>query len=835
MKRHSDISRPGLLKRNTRFIMLAWSLIVAFSLGWTLYFQQHSFETMLHAEAAAIHAMDMEYRNWVIHSGGVYVPVGGRVTPSPWLSHVPERDIATPSGKQLTLLNSSFVVRLVHEGMVSSGSELRGHIASLRPINPANAADAWERQALAGFSGGSKQRASFDVMADGKTYFRFMKPMVTEQDCLKCHAQYGDKLGDIRGGVSIAIPADALLLAEQSERNALIGGHGLIWMLGLFGLFWRGRQQRSALQQVEQSEAQVTLLANSIAHAIYGQDREGACTFINAAGVKALGYKDAAELLGKNMHMLVHHTRADGTPYPYVECPTYSSIRDGRSFHVENEVLWRKDGTSFPTAYWSYPVMVEGSAQGAVVTFLDVTEQLRVKDELKRSQALLAAIVENIPAMVFLKGAGDLRFELFNRAGEALLGYARADLLGKNDDDFFPPEQADFFTRKDRAVLESRQLLEIPEEPIKTADGSEKWLHTLKIGLYDESGHPTHLLGISVDITARKQMEDALRESEARLAEAQRMAHLGHWQLDLIHNRLEWSDELYRIFEIDPQQFGATYEAFLDSVHPEEREAVNKAYSDSLRDRTSYQIEHRLLMKDGRVKYVLEKGETTYDQDGKPLRSLGTVQDVTATKFAERALREQQQVLVQALEGTIHTVSTAVELRDPYTAGHQRRVAELACAIAGAMGLGGERIKGVRLGAMIHDIGKIGVPAEVLSKPSRLTEIELQLVRQHAEMGYNILKDVTFNWPVAEIAHQHHERMDGSGYPQGLKGEAICLEARIIAVADVVESMASHRPYRPMLGMDAALEEITLHRGVLYDAQAVDACRQVLEDGFQFT
>lgn len=835
MMRHLEQSRPGLLKRNTRFIMLAWSVIVAVSLGWTLYFQRHSFETMLHNEAAAIHAMDMEYRNWVIHSGGVYVPVDGRVTPSPWLGHVPERDITTPSGRQLTLLNSSFVVRLVHEGMVSGGSELRGHIASLRPINPANAADAWERQALAGFGRGDRERASFDVMADGKTYYRYMKPMVTEQDCLKCHAQYGDKLGDIRGGVSIAVPVDAILAAERGERNALIGGHGLIWALGLFGLVWRGKQQRRSLQQLEQSEAQVTLLANSIAHAIYGQNVEGDCTFINAAGVKALGYGDAAELLGRNMHMLVHHTRPDGTPYPYAECPTYSSIRDGRSFHVEDEVLWRKDGTSFPTAYWSYPVMVDGRAQGAVVTFLDISEQRRVKDELKRSQALLAAIVENIPAMVFLKDAQDLRFELFNRAGEALLGYARADLLGKNDHDLFPPEQADFFTRQDRAVLESRRLQETLEEPIKTADGSEKWLHTFKTGLYDEAGRATHLLGISLDITARKQIEDALRESEARLADAQHMAHLGHWQLDLRSNRLEWSDELYRIFEIDPRQFGATYEAFLDSIHPEEREMVNRAYTDSLRDRTSYQVEHRLLMKDGRVKYVLEKGETTYDQEGKPLRSLGTVQDVSVTKFAERALREQQQVLEHALEGTIHTVSTAVELRDPYTAGHQRRVAELASAMAAAMGLGAERVKGVRLGAMIHDIGKIGVPAEVLSKPSRLTPVELQLVQQHAVMGFDILKDVRFPWPVVEITHQHHERMDGSGYPQGLKGEAICLEARIVAVADVVESMASHRPYRPMLGMDAALKEITAHRGVLYDAQAVDACRRVLEEGFQFT
>ena len=262
---------------------------------------------------------------------------------------------------------------------------------------------------------------------------------------------------------------------------------------------------------------------------------------------------------------------------------------------------------------------------------------------------------------------------------------------------------------------------------------------------------------------------------------------------------------------------------------------MDKAYTDSLREHASYQIEHRLLMKDGRVKYVLEKCETTFDGNGKPLRSLGTVQDVTASKYAERALREQQHMLQQALEGTVHTISVAIELRDPYTAGHQRRVADLACAIARVLGFDEARLLGLRLGAQIHDIGKIGVPAEILSKPSSLSPIELQMMQRHAVMGFDIVKDVKFPWPIAEIIYQHHERIDGSGYPQGLKGEAINLEARIVAVADVVESMVTHRPYRPALGMQAALDEIVGKRGVLYDAQVVDACRQVLAAGFDFS
>lgn len=830
--RNAGSARRGVPMRNISVLMLAWSAIMLGSLLWTLHLQTNSFEMTLHTEAAAIHATDMEYRNWVIHNGGVYVPVSGKVTPSPWLSHVPERDITTPSGRKLTLLNSSYLVRLVHD---SAGEhEVRGHIASLKPVNPVNAADAWERRALESFQRGSKVSESFDVMADGKNYYRYMKPMAMEQDCLKCHARFGSKLGEVHGGVSVSIPVDQLLPIERSERDSILGSRGAIWALGLFGLFLSGRSQSRAMEKIEKSQAETTLLTNSMAHAIYGQDIDGNCTFINAAGLKAFGYQEAAELLGRHLHERVHHTLPDGSPYPYEQCPTFRAVRDGKPVYVEEEMLWRKDGSSFLTAYWAYPVIKNGRKHGVVVTFLDITEQLRLKGELKSSKRLLDTIVENIPAMVFLKRAEDLRFELFNRAGEKMLGYSRNDMLGKNDYDFFSKEQADFFTRKDRAVLDSHHVMEVPEEPIKTADGSEKWLHTLKIGLCDEYGKPVHLLGISLDITERKRVEDQLRENEAKLAEAQRMAHVGHWQLDLASGELNWSDEIYRIFEIDPGRFGATYNAFLECIHPDDREAVDKAYQDSLRNRTSYQVEHRLLMKDGRVKYVQEKCETTFGEDGKPLRSLGTMQDVTASKYAERALREQQQMLEQALEGTVHTVSMAVDLRDPYTAGHQRRVAELSCAIARAMGFDEARILGIRLGSQIHDIGKIGVPAEILSKPSRLTPIELQMVQRHAEMGFEIVKDVKFPWPIAEIVHQHHERIDGSGYPQGLRGEEISLEARIVAVADVVESMATHRPYRPALGIPAALDEIAGKRGVLYDAQVVDACRQVFAEGFEF-
>ncbi|MBU1642948.1 PAS domain S-box protein, partial [bacterium] len=201
-----------------------------------------------------------------------------------------------------------------------------------------------------------------------------------------------------------------------------------------------------------------------------------------------------------------------------------------------------------------------------------------------------------------------------------------------------------------------------------------------------------------------------------------------------------------------------------------------------------------------------------------------------------RAEHEQHAVLLQqSLEQSILTIAATVEARDPYTAGHQRRVGELATAIAKEMELPEMQVQGIHFAAIIHDLGKIHVPAEILSKPGRLNDLEYRLIQMHSQAGYDILKDVSFPWPIADIILQHHEKLDGSGYPQGLKDGEIRLEAKIICVADVVEAISSHRPYRPALGVEPALEEIRRGRGILYDPAVVDAClRLFTEKGFVF-
>jgi len=246
------------------------------------------------------------------------------------------------------------------------------------------------------------------------------------------------------------------------------------------------------------------------------------------------------------------------------------------------------------------------------------------------------------------------------------------------------------------------------------------------------------------------------------------------------------------------------------------------------------EFESRVYKKDGNIIWTSVNAHTVKDKKGNILYYEGTVEDITESKKTEEALKKSLAHLRKTLDGTVKALATTIEIRDPYTAGHQRRVAQLACAITKEMGFSEDALEGMQVMGFLHDIGKIVVPAEILSKPGVLNELEFNMIKAHAQVGYNILKGIEFPWPVNDVVLQHHERLNGSGYPQGLTKENIIVEARILAVADVVESMVSHRPYRPALGMDRALEEIVQKKGVLYDEDVVDACvRLFVEKGFK--
>ncbi len=245
--------------------------------------------------------------------------------------------------------------------------------------------------------------------------------------------------------------------------------------------------------------------------------------------------------------------------------------------------------------------------------------------------------------------------------------------------------------------------------------------------------------------------------------------------------------------------------------------------------------EFRALDKDGRIIFVRTSSRPLYEEGG--ITGIITLMtDITESKHYAENLIKSYQKTKNTLNDAINTMAKIVEMRDPYTAGHQQKVAELATAIAQEIGCGEDQIEQLRMAATIHDIGKIYVSSDILSKPGKISKDEFNLIKTHAQGGYDIAKGMDFPCSVAQSILQHHERLDGSGYPNSLKGEEICLEARILSVSDVVEAMSSHRPYRPALGIDEALEEISKNKGKLYDPDVVDACVKLFkEKGFTLT
>lgn len=283
----------------------------------------------------------------------------------------------------------------------------------------------------------------------------------------------------------------------------------------------------------------------------------------------------------------------------------------------------------------------------------------------------------------------------------------------------------------------------------------------------------------------------------------------------------------------DREVLGISFRKF---IHKEDREMFANAL-DKIKEKKeeAMNIFGRLMDNNGEERIFDISGAPNFDRDSRVVGVVGTLKDITDLKRSEAELQISFNKLKSAMNSTIDAISLIVESRDPYTAGHQKRVAALSTAIAKAMNLPDDQVDKIHMGSLIHDIGKIHIPAEILTKPGRLSNIEYEMMKAHPEIGYKILMAVDFIPPVAQMVYQHHERMDGSGYPMGIVGEDILLEARIIAVADSVEAMASHRPYRPAIGIDKALEMIRNERGKSYDAQVADICLQLFEcENFQF-
>ena len=435
----------------------------------------------------------------------------------------------------------------------------------------------------------------------------------------------------------------------------------------------------------------------------------------------------------------------------------------------------------------------------------------QMEEALKESEEKYRGIFDNAVEGIFqttLEG----RFISVNSAMARIYGFASPEELKMN---IYDTATQIFINSEDRLryrrLLVEQGTVTAFETQMNRKDGEKIWVSISAKAVKDKEGKIVCFEGITEDITQRKQAEEKIQ--------------------DLARFPSENPNPILRINRDGTLLY--INRAGL-SLLPEWHLQVGQSVPPMLKDVISE------VMNSGSTLLIdLEHGKRIYSFVGTPIANAGYInfygRDITQRKQAEEALKKSLAQLQKANDGIIEAIVMAVEIRDPYTAGHQKRVATLARAIAQELGLTEEQVEAIRIAGAIHDLGKISIPADILSKPTKLTEIEFSLIKTHSEAGYRLLKDIEFEFPLAQIVLQHHERLDGTGYPEGIKDQEILLEAKIIAVADVVEAMATFRPYRPALGIDQALEEISKNKGRLYDPQAVDACLRLFkEKGFTF-
>lgn len=458
--------------------------------------------------------------------------------------------------------------------------------------------------------------------------------------------------------------------------------------------------------------------------------------------------------------------------------------------------------------------------------------QKRAQEAMREKEEQYRKITKCIPDLIWTMDFSG-QFTYANEAVERTHGWTVDEFLKLNTRDVVSPQQF----AKNAALIEKElmkaadpqydrnTIFSYESEEIRK-DGSTFCAEINAMSLWSEDGTPVGIIGITRDISERKISERTLREKEERLRGITK--HLPgiifqFYAKDSGEYGISYASENMK------EMFGITANTenllplFISQIHEEDRDRFMTSIETAVETNNSWNFEGRFfVVTSGNMIWFQGMASPTRHEDQIVLD--GILLNITERKKAEVKLQQTLDSLKRATGTTIQVLISALEAKDPYTAGHQSRSAHLACAIAREMGLTEDKIEGISMAGTIHDIGKLSIPAEILTKPSKLSELEFSLVQEHSRSGYEMLKEVESPWALAEIVYQHHERINGTGYPRNLKGNEILLEARILAVADVVEAIASHRPYRASLGLETALNEIAKNRGILYDEAVTDAC-----------
>jgi PAS domain S-box-containing protein len=592
-------------------------------------------------------------------------------------------------------------------------------------------------------------------------------------------------------------------------------------------------KRKQAEESLRESEEKYRTILESIKEGYFEVDLTGNFTFFNDSLCRNLGYSKE-ELIGMNNRQYTDKENAKKLFQAFNKVYKTGEASEGFDWQII-----RKDGTK---RYVEASVLLQKDSSGKPIGFggivRDVTERKEAEEELKEVQLFNTAILDSIPGILYLyDDTGHL--VQWNKQNEEVTGYSSEELKGMYVLDWFGGVEPDTsyvinsiadVTKNGHAMVEARIIN-------KSGHAIPMILTGVKLAIAGKD----YLLGIGIDITDRKRAEEDLRESEERyrIIAENTADTIAIFDLNLNPTYISPSTLKLRGYTVQE----AMTQTLDQMLTPDSLQQASKNFADQMAlessgtadpTRTTL-MELEEYCKDGSTIWVELAASFLRDNNLKPTDVLTITRDITERKRSEEQLHQTLNRLKKAVGTTIQVLGTASEVRDPYTAGHQKRVADLARAIATEMGLPQDKIEGIRMAGSIHDIGKLSIPAEILSKPTKLTDIEFSLIKEHSRNGYEMLKDVESPWPLAQIVYQHHERMDGSGYPRNLKGDEILIEARIIAVADVVEAMASHRPYRPGLGIDAALAEIEKNKGIFYDNTVADACLRLFrEKGYQF-
>jgi PAS domain S-box-containing protein len=510
------------------------------------------------------------------------------------------------------------------------------------------------------------------------------------------------------------------------------------------------------------------------------------------------------------------------------------ALKYGETYDMELRFISAK-GKHLWTRSICFPQTVDGKIVKLRGTFQDITDRKKAEDALRASEELFKNYLEYAPDGVYTNELNGT-FLYGNRKCEEILGYRREELIGKNFLELtILPEKS--LNKALELLQENMKGKPTGPDEIELISKEGRLIPVeINTSVVQRSGEGI-VLAFVRDITDRKRAELELRESEDRY----RSLYVDSADSIMVFSPdqgfIAANPATIKLFACrDEQDFTTRSPASMSPEYqPDGVRSMDKSH-EMIRlalEKGSHFFEWMHRRADG-TDFPATVLLSRLESSSVPQLLQATVRDITERKQAEEQLQRILESLRKSFDATIQVMVSAVEMRDPYTSGHQVRVANIARAIATEMGLPDDRIEGILMAGSIHDIGKLSIPAEILSKPTKLTDIQFSLIKEHSQSGYEMLKDVESPWPLAQIVYQHHERMDGSGYPRNLKGDEILMEARILAVADVVEAMASHRPYRAALGIEAALEEIKKNKGIFYDNAVSDACLRLFrEKGYQ--